>query len=366
MSIILPTPSVLPINIFDPSFEYNINFIYSGNQSVKNRALITDVDTAAIVYDTTMDTLKLSHSIQANRLETNHRYSVQIQVFDVDGNSSTLSDAVIFFCRKTPEFYIANDLSDVYRGASIEISLTYSQDEGELLKDYQFIMYDYQKKMINSTNTIYGGVIAHTFYGLDNNSIYFFRCVGETEHGFELDTGYVEATIEYNVMPANILFSVDNVYNSGYISLRTNIIDIGYNLENDNYSFVDGSLILKNNSIDYNNGFSIDSDFTLFIEAKQLPLGKFLQTNGGLFTLSIMYICNTIFCEFKSDNYVIYCPLPKAQIVTQDDKIITTKNGKKLQIVNMDSNLNAFVIFELKRIDTIYSLKAYYKEDYAL
>lgn len=363
-SVQLQTPSVIPIHIFDPTVQYNIDFMYNGNQSVANRALITDVDTAAIVYDSTQDTLKLSHYLNADTLLTNHRYSVQIQVFDIDGNSSLLSDGVIFYCRRTPSFFISNDITNVHRNSSINIELVYSQPEGESIKNYQFLMYDYQKNMISSTNSIYTEVMAHTFYGLENNSIYYFRCIGETEHGFELDTGYVEVTVKYNVMPANILFSVNNEYRSGYITLQTNMIDIGYELENDNYTLKDGCLILKENSIKYNNGFTINSDFVLYVEAKQLPIGTFLKTEDFTSSLSIRHICNTVYCEFISGNYVLYCPLPKAQIVTQDGRILTNADGKRLQVANMGKDMNEFVILELKRINNIYSLKAYYKEDY--
>lgn len=366
MSITLPTPSVMPINIFDPANQYTITFMYSGNQSIRNRAVIRDTATAVIIYDETKDTLKLSHTLQENALQTDHRYSVQIQVFDTDGNSSMLSEEVLFYCRKQPSFYISNRIGSVFRGSSINIELVYLQSEGELLKNHNFLMYDRQRALIDSTGSIYhNDTMAHTFYGLENNSVYYFRCIGETEHGFQLDTGYLEVTVEYTVMPANILFSVDNIYNSGYILLQTNMIDIGYEIENDNYTLTnDGSLILKDNSIKYNNGFSIDSDFSLFVEAQKLPLGTFLRTENNTFTLSLIKICRTFYCEFRTGDYVIYCPLPKAQITTQDGKQLTTASGQRLQIVNMDIENNSFVIFELKRKHNIYNLKAYYKEDY--
>lgn len=363
---VLPTPSLVNIRVFDPNYDYSVDFFYTGNQSVKNRAIITDNDTYEVVYDNIETTLKLSHTIPSGTLTVGKTYTIQIQVFDINGNSSNLSDEVLFSCYTTPLFTLSNlNNEGIHRSASIALDLLFSQLEGDTLKLYQYYMYDYNKSLITSTSVYYTeDNLQYSFYGLENNRTYYFRCIGESTQGFSLDTGYLQVDVVYNTIPANVLFQLENHHNKGYISLTTNMIVIGYELENDNYKFEDGALTLWDNSLTYNSGFTIEGDFILFLEAKKLPLGTFLKTTNDEFTLSIMNVCDTYYCEFKSGEYVIYTPLPKAQLSTVDEVYLTNELGQKLEIINMSYDDDDFVIFEVKRVNNIYSLRAYYKADF--
>ena len=360
---ILSTPQIASIDAFDPSSNQDIAFYYTGSQSVKNRAVITDNSTYEIVYDRTISTLKLSHTIPANVCKPGKQYLIQIQVFDAAGNSSNLSDEVLFYCFTTPTLTL-NTIENPHRAASITLTPTYYQTEGEGLKTYQYMLYDYAHNMISSSDVYYGDVTSHTFYGLENNTQYYVRCIAVTNHGMSLDTEEQLVNVIYNTIPANILFQVENHPCSGYISLITNMIIIGYELENDNYRFnPDGSVTLWNNSLTYKGGYSVDGDFALYIDAKELPLGTFLRTEDDKFTLSIVNVCDAYYCEFKSGDYVLYAELPQAQLATVDETFLVNELDQKIEIISMSYNNDTYVIFELKRINNIYSLKAYYKAD---
>lgn len=360
---ILSTPIVGKIDTFDPLFNKNVVFSYTGNQSVKNRAIIIDNDTYEVVYDRTVSTLKLSHTIPADVCKPNKQYIIQIQVFDTVGNSSNLSEEVLFYCLTTPTLTF-NEISNPHRTASITLSPTYYQPEGESLQSYQFMLYDYSHQLISSSDIYYGDISSHTFYGLDNNAQYYVRCIAFTSHGMSIDTGQHIVNVVYNTIPSNILFQLENHPCSGYISLITNMIFIGYELENDNYKFnPDGSVTLWDNSVTYKGGFSVDGDFALYVDAKELPLGTFLRTADDDFTLSIINICNSFYCEFKSGDYVLYDELPEAQLTTVDETFLVNELGQKIEIVNMSYDNDTYVIFELKRINNVYSLKTYYRAD---
>lgn len=362
MATTLPTPSILSIKAFDAELDKDIEFYYIGAQPVKNRAIITDNETLEIIYDSTISALKLVHTIPAHTLTDGKQYTIQIQVFDIDGNSSDLSEEVLFYCYSTPYFDI-NIPDDPYKAASIEVILTYAQDEGESLKSYQYQLCDYNKNVITQSDILYTYGTTHTFYGLENNTEYYIRCIGESTHGFNLDSGYKLVNVLYNTIPANILFQLENHRCSGYISIDTNMAIVGYDVENDNYYFEDGAVTLWDNSITYKDGFTVEDDFVLFVDAKKLPVTTFLKAADSNFTLRIMDVCGEYYCEFKLDDYVIYKPLPKAQISTIDDKAITDIEGRKIEIINTSYEDNEFVIFEVKRIGNLYSLNVYYKVD---
>lgn len=358
MSKILQTPSINSITPFDPLYEYTVDFIYNDNQSLKNRAVIIDNSTSEIVYDETETTMRLQHVIPANTLIAGKQYLIQIQVFDADGNSSNLSSSVLFYCLSTPTFSFSNiSEGETYKSASITLNLNYSQSENEPIKSYQFFKYSYDKTLLESSSVFYSSPdMSYSFYGLENNISYYFRAIGETNKGIVLDTGYVKVNISFNTIPTNIVFQADNNYNQGYIYLKLNVKDIGYELDNDDYELKDGLLILHNNSLNYNEGFLVDEDFSLFVEAKELPVKTFLTTNNNTFSLSIINVCDTYYCKLEVQNslFVQYVSLPKA-------KYSETDNEKFIEIVDETYGNEVIVGFEIKRVNGYYSLYVYYK-----
>lgn len=370
MAKILETPSVLPIIPFDPKSEKTIEFYYTDNQPIKNRVIITDNMTSNIIYDKKQDSMRLYVTIPANTLSSGKQYLIQIQVFDADENSSNLSEPILFYCYSNPLFSFDNiNNGMIYRNASVNLLLNYSQKENEQLKCFQFFKYSYDKSLLSSSDMFYSSsLLSYSFYELKNNTTYFFRATGETMNGMYLDTGYIEVHIQYNVVPANIAFQVENIYKDGYIQLTTNIKSIGYELENGNYTLNDGLLTLSNNSLIYNEGFEIDNDFSLFIEAKKLPLGKFFTTNDDNISMSIINVCDMYYCKLsiKESDLSFHVSLPKARLSTDNGDLIVTDDGRQIEIINTSYDNNDFVVFEVKRINGYYSLNAYYKAEQLL
>lgn len=367
MATKLQTPTINAITPFDPSIEYTFSFTYDGDQIVRNKAIIKDNVTNLTVYDSTNTTMRLGHTIPANTLSSGKQYIIQIQVFDIDSNSSNLSSPVLFYCFSMPTFEFENIKSGaVHKSANITLALNYTQKESEPLKSFQFFKYSYDKTLLESTSVSYSDkTTSHTFYLLENDTTYYFRAVGETYHGIPLDTGYILLNVSFNTIPANILFQAENDYKNGYVSIRLNIKDVGYELENNNYTLKNGMLTLKDNSLSYNDGFSVEDDFILLVEAKELPLKRFLTTNSNAFSLSIINVCNVYYCklEIKNSSYAQFVSLPKAKIITDDNKHIITDSGKMIEIIDSAYGEDVLVVFELKRVSGYYSLHTYYKSE---
>ena len=371
MSKILQTPIINQIIPFDPTEEHIIEFTYDDNQSIRNRAVVSESISGTIIYDNTQDTMRLQHIIPANTLLSGKQYLIQIQVFDIDNNSSNLSDATLFYCFTNPTFDFGEEIIDgvIYRNANIQLLLNYYQPDGEGLRSFQFFQYSFDKTLIESSSVFYlQDHRKYTFYRLDNNTTYYFRAIGETTHGMILDTGYVEVNIAYFIVPSNMLLEVKNIYNDGYIQLHSNIIIIGYELENDNWELKDGELHLWDNSLTYNSGFSVDGDFILMIEARRLPLGTFLTTNNNEFSLSIVRFLNTYYCKLtiKDNDICYYSELPTSYLLSDDNSLVVTNNDE-LMITDWKSyafeDFNDRIVFEVKRVNGIYSLDTYYKSD---
>lgn len=346
MAVTLQTPSILPIIPFDPSIAYNIEFVYQDNQSVKNRAVITDNGTGSIVYDSIQPSMRLFHTLPANTLKAGKKYLVQIQVFDAENNSSNLSDAVLFLCLTTPLFSFDNLISGgVYKSATIDLKLLYSQSENEQLKNYQFIQYNASRVQMSASNIMYTkDNLTYTFYGLENNSTYYFRAVGETQNGIPLDTGYIEVNVQLTISPIDAAIQLENDYENGVVRLIFNIRDIHYTLDGNNYSFSNGMVTLNNTSVTYDGGFSAPEDFSLHCQMNKVALGTFLEMQDGLIRLSILKICNDYYCELsiRESDFVQYKKIPSAYL--SGDKVVVASGS-------------SYKTFVIRRVDGYYSLE---------
>ena len=135
---ILPTPILSSIQTFDPSYIKLFDFYYTGNQIEKKRVIITKNDTFETVLDNTQFGMKLSYELAANTLSPG-QYTIQIQVFDFDGNSSELSQPVLFYCFTKPELKFI-DFNNRVNKANITVTISYSQLESDALKNYIYYL----------------------------------------------------------------------------------------------------------------------------------------------------------------------------------------------------------------------------------
>lgn len=365
----LNTPIIDVINTFDPNYQYSFSFSYSGNQAVSNRAIIIEQDLNKTIYDKTQDGLKLNHTIPANTLSPGKKYTIQIQVFDIDGNSSNLSDSTLFYCYSTPNFYF----SDIQNGGTIAeanhtFRLVYRQSEKEDFQEGIIYLYNYEKTEIAKTNTLYSNdALSYEFHGLKNNNTYFIRSVGKTLHGFSLDTGYIKFNVAYSIIPANILFSAENNYKTGQLMLRTNIIDIGYEFLNDKFEITDKELHIPDNTLTYH--IKIPNDFTIIARARRLTPGSFLwlsdENKNRILDVSLVYtdhkyLVKLVVYHPLSDT-ILYREIDNAVIETLEEYPIITDEGKLIRIVEKDLySPENLIVFKIYRKGNYYDLNVFY------
>jgi hypothetical protein len=371
----LNTPIVNWSPAFDPAFSHTFTFSYTGNQAVKNRAVIYDNDTYENVYDRIQEGLKLDHVLPSNTLAAGRTYVIQIQVFDAAGASSALSAPVVFQCFTSPEFYFSNaEDKMVLSSANLTVLLSYSQTESEPLQQFQYYLYGQDRTMLYSSDVFYDGAnLTHTIYGFHNDNIYYLRAVGRTVHGMELDTGYLQIIVQYQIKPANILFSAQNHREGGYLSYYTGIKSIGYETQNDHYSFAGGEVTLWDNMLTYNDQFCITGDFTVVLKARKLPLETFFRMKADdcpyeismrMLEIDGLYYCR-LTVPYGLGNYVFYRELPKAELADAGGLRLTTASGIPISIVNLTYNAQDLVTFTLRRKGGLYSLTLSFEEEEA-
>lgn len=334
MAKILQTPIINRIIPFDPKEEYTVSFSYSDNQSVKNYAIIQDAETYDTVYSEYQLGMSLTHIIPGGILTAGKKYVIQIQVFDVDENSSNLSDQMPFYCYSTPVFELGN-VESLVKNSSISPSVIYSQSEGEIIRSFQFFLYDQSKVVINSSSIYYSlDSNSYTFYSLENEKTYYVRATGETESGMLLDTGYTQFATSYEMIPATTVFALENNYFSGYITITSNIKDIKYTATG--YTFENGTLIIDNGFLEYNDGFVLDEDVYIRMLIKQIPVGTFLQTNDKGIILSLMKICDLFYIELRVGKYILYKQVDAVLVSDDQYALVESGNPIYMEIIRKD------------------------------
>lgn len=369
----LNTPIIKKIAAFDPSKNHTISFQYSGNQVIKNRVIILDNETYQTVYDSEQERMRLDHVITANSLHPGKAYSIKVKVYDNYGDESDFSSPVLFYCFTSPIFQFENISENmIYRTSSLDIILSYSQVEGEIFRECQINLYGHDYAVLSSSPTLYDSAnIFHTFHGLKNENVYYVRAYGKTVHDMDLDTGYIKVNVQYFMMPANVLFEVKNHPELGAVSLSSGIIDIGYEVENDNYTFSNGELTIFNNSLTYNNGFSAPEEFSCFVKARKLipgvPFIYLKNPYGGYLWLEIQKITELYYCvlnvPYALGTYTLYKELPKAMLTCENGEILVDTEERMLMLVNLDYVDGYTTVFEAKYKFGLFGLEVYYEDN---
>lgn len=323
-------PQIKNIAPFDAKLDHVIEFIWTGSMAYKNRLQIFDNDSLASVYDQTVTTFDLKHTIPAGTLQNGKKYLAQVRTFDKDEVESPTSDKSRFLTLETPHFRFTNveDGQNV-DASSLTATVSYTQANGEKVDSYRFYLYDEAKRQVFVSEPMtYQPYMSYIYKGLENTKTYYIRCLGSTANGMPLDTGYVKFTAYYLNPGDYKLIYAENYPYKGYNTYRTNIKIIECDdYQEDRYAFDDGYIDLLDDEITYSSNFKIDDDFTLMIRGKFMyqEAQIFSATNGdGAFEIcSYIYDDKTLRYRITAHSdgyeYILYSDAVPA--FTQDDII---------------------------------------------
>lgn len=282
-------PVIKRISPFDANKDYEISISWTGSRANANRIYIYDNETNALIFDHTISTYALKHMIPARTLKNGKKYVIQVQMISGNNVLSALSDKVLFYTFETPSFYFEN-ITDksIIGSSSIATSIHYYSPDWEALGKYIFYLYDSSKKLIRSSKELTDDTnINYTYQGLDNNTVYYIRCMGVTVNGMELDTGYIEITVKFENPNKYARIYATPLPSQGCIQVATNLVIIQYN-GTDSFKYIDGMIDLRDKTLYYNQGFLIKDDFTLLLRGMNLwQTADILKMNNGILGLTL-------------------------------------------------------------------------------
>lgn len=330
----LTTPILKFINSFDSSNEQNFEFVATGgNQIIKNKLVIRKNLNNDIVYSKTMEAFKFNHKLPKLTLRNGEQYNAQIFTYDINDNESQGSNFILFYCLSTPSITITNLNEGKINNSSYEFLGKYSQEENEELESYQYKLYDQNKVLISASPSKYDNLLAHTFSGLKDNGIYYIELRVLTINGLETTTRLQQFAVDYISPMVCAVMNLENLPEIGAIKANINVINIE-GISNPNPpkyrddEYID--LTLVDSWVKFDEGFSLEGDFTLKIWAKNL-------TNRE--TFMILYNVNDtednkrrILIEYFDDVIRVYQKYGDMTYFICSNKINTPANNDLLYI----------------------------------
>lgn len=283
----MATVYVKSISAYDATSAQVISFGYSGNQCIKNRIIIYNNSTAVVVYDNTVTTYALEHTIPAGTLTNGTSYYCTITAYYMNGateESVTSSASNVWKCLTTATWSINGISSGTVIGNSYyDFKINYSQAQNEVVNEYYLVLYNPSGTTYWSSGVLYDISATTTATGLPNNTVLYVRAYGTTVNGLSLDTGKIEITIDYQVPNLYSVAYLENDKWHGWVKATTNILDVE-GTGSGTYSFVSDKYVdlsSANSSVVFNNNFTLSGNFIVEALGYNVSANKSVITLGG-------------------------------------------------------------------------------------
>lgn len=307
----MPKPISYQIMPFDAKQEQDIQYVYQGDQQFSNKLVVYKSSTTQIVYEQMQVTFHLKHTIPANALINGETYEYEIIIYDRNNISSPPSDRKLLICLDTPTFTISNLIQEqVVRNSHFNISLNYSQLQGELLNSYQVVLYDFGGKELHKSNLLYAtGNLDYLLTSLLDNTSYSVQATGQTVNGMDIITSKIYFTTDY-LSPASFAkVSLENIHKEASVKIESNIIAIDGKSNPSPPIFINNEkvdLTLDNSCVLYDEGFSINADFAIKIDCNQIsPNVTFFELSDGRNKI-VLQKWGGVFDEVYQNYFVLY------------------------------------------------------------
>lgn len=271
----LVTPQLLSVAAFDATQAHTFTFaVVGGDQVVANKLTIKNNTTLEEVYSQKVTTFNFEHVLAASTLINGNYYQASITTFNAEGQESSPSTPIQFYCYTTPTLAFTN-LPDgnIIGNSSYSFDITYNQAEGEALNSYTYVLYDAQGSQLSTSGVKYVGsteappiTLSYTFSGLSDATNYYIQATGVTVNGTEISTVRTFISIRYENPDVSVVIELNDNCQGGYITVRSNFVEIIGKSEPDPPTYVK-----DNTAVDlreggsysiFNEGYTIGGNFT--------------------------------------------------------------------------------------------------------
>jgi len=324
----LTIPQILAISPFDSTQSHTINFqVLSGDQCTGNILTVYNNSNNAVVFTNTISSLILSHIIPANSLVNGTTYKCTIQTKNALNQTSNASSSIVFKCLSPAIITFTNIVSGKVYNQNVTFSATYSQNQSELLQQYEYFIFDSNKILIQSYPVQYADgsqPLTQLIENLENNVVYYVQILSISINGQSSDSGYIQFTPNFIVPLLNATLITQNVKETGSVLIQSNIVQLIGTMTSGTPTYTNSTWIdLSNSQVTFDTGFSLPQDnFCLKLWCKNLPNDVILLTLNSTYgkiefqifgnQLHAMRFSNTssVLAHFASNALVIGNNIP--------------------------------------------------------
>lgn len=362
----LTTPILYQLPAFDANNEQIFTFnVIGGTQVLGNILTIRNNVTNAIVYQKEVTSYAFQHTLPEKTLVNGLQYNAFIQT--INGTEvSAPSSPILFYCYTTPVISILNmPENNVIPNSAFEFQMQYVQIQGELLSQYQVNLYNISGNLQATSGVIYVDdtnpppfLFNYEFTGFNDGSVYNLEILGQTVNQTAITTGRIEITVKYEEPNLFALISLENNMCEGYITIKSNMVDILGKADPDPPKYIDNDTVidLVPGSVTYDEGFDISNDFTVGI------WGRDFTENQPIFEMwnnsDTVNTPNRIIINFREEyeaNSLTHYAFWEAYVYNQNTQpyYIFTPS---ILFPNSDDKYKIF----LRRVNNLYELVAIY------
>lgn len=308
----LTTPILYNVSAFDATQAQTFAFnVIGGSQVVANTLTIKNNTTLATVYSQTQSTFKFEHILPANALTNGTYYQATLTTKDAQGNESSPSTPIQFYCYSQPTFVISNmPTGNVVTNSSFAFNVTYNQEQGEILNAYVFNLYSASGVLISTSGTMYNTdstlplTISYLFSGLEDRASYSIEATGVTVNGTQITTGKINFVTNYIAPNVFSFLFLTNNCKGGYITIESNVTGIDGETNPDPAIYIDNKEIDvrdDGNYVQWSKGYEINGNWTMRLWGRHYRPNKeifrFSNTNGDIIT--VVYCVDDTQCWFE-------------------------------------------------------------------
>ena len=308
----LTTPILYNVPAFDATQEQVFTFaVVGGSQVVANTLTIKDNATLTTVYSQTQTTYRFEHTLPANTLTNGIYYQATLTTIDAEGNESSPSNPIQFYCYTQPTFAISNmPIGNVVTNSSFAFNVTYNQIQGEILNAYVFNLYSTSGVLISTSGTLYNTSetlplnVSYILSGFEDRANYFIQATGVTVNGTQLDTGKIAFTTKYVTPTTYSSLYLSNNCDGGYITIESNIVGIKGKANPDPPIYIDDKEIdlrQTGSYVEWDDGYEISGDWTARVWGRDFTpneeILKFSNVNGD--NIIVVYATDNTQCWFE-------------------------------------------------------------------
>jgi hypothetical protein len=199
-----------------------------------------------------------SYTLPALSLTNGIEYKIAITVWDAGANTAT-SDYVVFQTSSRP--VVTVDTIGTVSNQSNNFTATYTQSESVAIKSWISYLYNSSEVKINQSVLQSATPIEHIYNNLLTGNTYYVEFQATSNKGLIGTSGLISFSVSYSSPTFNTGLVLTNTENAGInVSWEARQI-LGIS---ENSTFIDDEkLDTTSGRVYFNNGFTIDDDFTL-------------------------------------------------------------------------------------------------------